>query len=51
MSMTLSNVKYTKTIDDLLVENVMETHYESNDENPPRHSEAVQSRDLQQTLN
>ena len=48
--MTLSNVKYTKNIDVFLVANVMETHYESNDENPPRHSEAVQPRDLQQTL-
>ena len=39
--MTLSNLKYTKTIDDFLVENHMETHYEYDDENPHRHIEVV----------
>ena len=51
MSMTLSNVKYTKNIDDFLAENIMENYYESDDENPRHHSEAVQPKYLQQTLN
>ena len=38
--MTLSNVKDTKNIEDFLVEIMTENHYESEDENPPHHSEA-----------
>ena len=48
--MILSNVKYTKTIEDVLVKNIMENHYESKDENPPHHSEAIKLKYLQQTL-
>ena len=48
--MTLSNVKYNKNIEDFLVENIMETHSESKDENPTHNSEARQIKDLQQTL-
>ena len=33
VSMTLSNVKDTKNIEDFLVENITEIHYESEDEN------------------
>ena len=44
--MTLSNVKYTKNIDDFLAENIMENYYESDDENPRHHSEAVQPKYL-----
>ena len=51
VSMTLSNVKDTKNIEDVLVENIMETHYSSENENPPHHSEAGQNKYLQQTLN
>ena len=39
MSMTLSNVKDAKTIDCFLVENKMVNYHESDDENPPCHSE------------
>ena len=38
--MTLSNVKDTKNIEDFLVENIIETYHDSEDENPPHHSEA-----------
>ena len=37
-------------IDDFLVENHVETHYDYDDENPPRHSKAGQPKYLQQTL-
>ena len=37
--MTLSKVKDNKHIEDFLVENITETHYESEDENPSHHSE------------
>ena len=33
VSMSLSNVKDTKNIEDFLVENITEIHYESEDEN------------------
>ena len=46
--MTLSNFKDTKNIEDFLVGNIMGTHYESEDENPPHHSEAGKIKDLQQ---
>ena len=48
--MKLSNVNDTKNIDIILVENILETHYKSEDENPTRHSEAGKSKDLQQNL-
>ena len=38
--MTFSNFKDTKNIEDFGVENIMETDYESENENPPRQSEA-----------
>ena len=40
MNMKLSNVEDTKNIEDFLVENITEIHHESEDENPPCHSEA-----------
>ena len=49
--MSLSNVKYTKNIEDFLVENITETHYKYADENPHCHSDARQNKYLQQTLN
>ena len=49
--MKFSNVKDTKPFEDFLVENMMETHYESEDEKPPRHSQAGKIKDLQLTLN
>ena len=51
VSMTFSNVRDTKNIEDFLVWNIMENHYESEDENPPHHSEAGQMKYLQKTLN
>ena len=45
--MILSNDKYTKNIEDVLVENIIETFYESEDENPPRYSEARKIKCLQ----
>ena len=36
-----------KTLKIILVENIMETHYEYEDENPSCHSEAGQIKDLQ----
>ena len=38
--MTLLNVKDTKKIDIVCVENILETHYEFGDDNPHSHSEA-----------
>ena len=49
--MKLSNVNDTKNIDIILVENILETHYKSEDENPTRHSEAGKIKYWQQTLN
>ena len=49
--MTFSNVKNTKKIEDILVENITKTHYEYEAENPPRHSGAGQVKHLQQILN
>ena len=40
VSMTLLNVKDTKKIDIVCVENILETHYEFGDDNPHSHSEA-----------
>ena len=51
MGITLSNVKDIKTIKEILVENITEVNYESDDENIPRCIEAEQITDLQQTLN
>ena len=51
LSMTLSNIEYTKTFDYFLVENIMETHCESKDKKPPCHSEAENFKYLQQTFN
>ena len=51
VSMAFSNVKDTEPFEDFLVENIMENHYESEDEKPPRHSQAGKIRDLQLTLN
>ena len=45
MSMTLSNVKDTNSVACFLVENFTEIHYESEDEIPPRHNEALNSMD------
>ena len=50
VSMTLSNVQYNKSIDDFLVENIMETHYEFDDEKTLRHRESGKIKYLQQTL-
>ena len=50
MSNNLSNINNNK-INVLLVENQMETYYEYDDENPPRHSDSRQPKYLQQTLN
>ena len=50
MSRNLSNFKDTKK-KLFLVENIMETHYESDDENPPCHSDAGKIKYLEQTLN
>ena len=44
--MTLSNVKDTKYIEVCLDNIVMESHYESEDEKPPRHSKSGQNKDL-----
>ena len=51
MSTTFSNVKDTKKIEEFLVENIMENHYEYEDKKPPHHSEAGQIIYLQQNLN
>ena len=48
--MTLSNVKDTKIIEDFLVENIMETKYEFEDEKPTHHSDTRKIKYLQQTL-
>ena len=50
VSMTFSDVKATKNIEDFLVDNIMETNYECKDEIPPRHSEAGILKDVKQTL-
>ena len=42
VSMKLSNVKDTKNIEDFLVENIREIHYEAKNEKSPRHSKAGQ---------
>ena len=40
-----------KNIEDFLVWNIIENHYESEDENPPHHSETGKIKYLQKTLN
>ena len=40
VSLKLSKSKYTKKVEDFMVENIPETHYEPEDENPPCKSEA-----------
>ena len=51
VSISLSNGKYTKNIKDSLIENILETHYESKDEKSPRHIESGQTKDFCQPLN
>ena len=48
--MNLSDVIGTKNIEAFLVENMMETHYESEVENPPCLAEYEKIKYLQQTL-
>ena len=51
VSLTLSNIKYTKNIEYFIDGNIMVTQYEFKDEKPTRHSENVQIKYLQQPLN
>ena len=44
--MILSNEKDTKNIEDVLVGNIMETHYEYQYENPTHQSESGKVKDL-----
>ena len=47
----IKNVKDTKDTEKNLAGNIMGTYYEPEDENTPRHSEAIQIKYLHQTLN
>ena len=48
---TISYFKDTKNIDDFLIKNIIEIHYESENENTLRHRENGQDKYLQQILN
>ena len=51
MSITFLHVKDNKNMENVMIENIIETNYEYKDEKPLRHSQYGKIKYLQQTLN